>query len=160
MTVQFNKQFSYFGTYYSSIPCEFIKVSIRNSYENDLTDRAFISTSSETKESFFHNSTYHRQLLSLSSDSIVFTHKLNNSQRQLNELISKGSLDKCYGVNGIKTDDKSVCKSCADYVRFYKEKGYKTAKLINGLYIVILQFLFEYSVKITHSKNYNLNHVQ
>lgn len=74
-------------------------------------------------------------------------------------MISKGSSDKCYGVNGVQTDGKTICKTCADYVRFYKEKGYKTSKLINGLYIVILELLFEYSAKITHSKNYNLNHV-
>ena len=53
-------------------------------------------------------------------------------------MISKGSSDKCYGVNGVQTDGKTICKTCADYVRFYKEKGYKTSKLINGLYIVIL----------------------
>lgn len=54
-------------------------------------------------------------------------------------MISQGSLDRCYGVNGVKTDEKSKCQTCADYVRFYKERGYKPSKLIDGLYIVRCQ---------------------
>lgn len=55
----------------SSIPCEFIKTSIRNYYDEDITDKATIRLSSTLQNGVYKSHSYSNRLLPLYSESIV-----------------------------------------------------------------------------------------
>lgn len=70
MSIEFPSYLAVFRFQFS-IPCSFIKSSIRNYYDEDITDKATIRLSSTLQNGVFKSHSYSNRLLPLYSESIV-----------------------------------------------------------------------------------------
>ena len=103
-----------------------------NLYDEDQSKEVSISAFSVNSKGTKKPYAYSNRLLPLSSESIA----------ELDHGIQHQSSNTCFSINGVSNPSNRICKTCADYLRFYGEQGYKTSKLVSQLTIVLLSLFY------------------